>query len=100
MAAAILLPASLVVLHAERLLLAEADGAEAVGRDAQGHEILLDGVGAAIAKAEIVFRGAALVAVAFDGGFDRWVFLQEVRGRGERSAGVGTNVGFVEVKIG
>jgi len=33
MAAAILLPASFVMLHAERLLLAEADRAEAVGGD-------------------------------------------------------------------
>src|SRR6266478_10125849 len=54
MAAAILLPASLGVLHAEGFLLAEADGAHTVGGDAQRHEILLDGVGTAIAEAEVV----------------------------------------------
>src|SRR4029077_15246927 len=100
MAAAVLLPASLVVLRAERLLLAEADGAEAVGRNAQRDKILLDGAGAAIAKAEVVFGGAALVAVAFDDDFDRRGPLQEVRGRREGDAGVGTNVGLVVVKVG
>src|SRR6266436_1449790 len=99
MAAAILLPASLAVFHAERLLLAETDGAETIGRDAQGHEILFDGVGAAIAQAEVVFGGGALIAMAFDSGFDRRVLLQEVRGRGERGASVGTNVGLVVVEI-
>src|SRR6266481_4881312 len=100
MAAAILLPASLSVLHAEGFLLAEADGAHTVGGDSQRHEILLNGVGTAIAEAEVVFRGPALVAMAFDGDFDRRVLLQEVRSRGERGASVGTNVGFVVVEIG
>jgi len=35
MAAAVLLPAGFIALHAEGLFLAEADGAEAVGRDAK-----------------------------------------------------------------
>src|SRR6267143_167367 len=100
MAAAVLLPAGFVVLHTEGLLLAEADGAEAVGRNAQRNEILLDGAGAAIAKAEVVLRGTTLVAMALYGDFDRRVFFQEVRSRGESDASVRTNVGLVEVKIG
>src|SRR5260370_30064215 len=100
MAAAILLPASLGVLHAEGLLLTEADGAHTVGGDAQRHEILLDGVGTAIAEAEVVFGGAALVAMTFDGDFDRRVLLQEVRSRRERRTSVRTNVGLVVVKVG
>src|SRR6266481_951932 len=99
MAAAILLPASLGVLHAEGFLLAEADGAHTVGGDSQRHEILLDGVGTAIAEAEVVFGGAALIAMAFDGDFDRRVLLQEVRSRRERRTSVRTNVGLVVVKI-
>src|SRR5467141_3612596 len=48
MAATVLLPAGLAALVAEGLLLAEADGAEAVGRNAQRNEVLLHGCGAAI----------------------------------------------------
>ena len=48
-ASAVLLPAGFVALGAEGLFFAEADGADAVGGDAQGDEILLDGAGAAIA---------------------------------------------------
>src|ERR1700687_2170435 len=100
MAATILLPAGLVALVAEGLLFAEANDGEAVGRNAQRNEVLLDGAGAAIAKAQVVFRGATLVAVAFDGCSNRWVLLQEVRSRGECAASVGANVGLVIVKIG
>src|SRR5438046_868126 len=67
MAATILLPAGFGALHAERLLLAEADGAEAVGRDAQRDEILLDGTGAAITEAEVIFGRTTLIAMTFDG---------------------------------
>src|SRR5437667_10271732 len=100
MTATVLLPAGLVALVAEGLLLAEADGAEAIGRNAQRNEILLHGGGAAIAQGQVVFRGATLVAVAFDGRLDGRVPLQEVRGLRKGSASVGTNVGFVVVEIG
>jgi len=100
MAATILLPAGFVVLHAEGLLLAEADRAEAVGRNAQRNEILLDGVGAAVAEAEVVFGGTTLVAMAFDGDFYRGILLQVISGLRERRASVGTNVGLVVVEIG
>src|SRR6202158_3918153 len=100
MAATVLLPAVLVVLAAEGLLFAEADGAEAIGRNAQRNEVLLHGGGAAIAQGQVVFRGATLVAVAFDGRLDGRVPLQEVRGLRKGSASVGTNVGLVVVEIG
>src|SRR6266478_1201505 len=99
-AAAVLLPAGFVALGAEGLFFAEADGAEAIGGDAQGDEILLDGAGAAIAEREVVFGGAALVAVAFDGHAKLRIVAQELGGRGERLAGVGANVGFVEIEVG
>src|SRR5216683_427902 len=100
MAATVLLPARLVALGAEGLLLAEAGGIEAIGGDAQGHEILLDGVGAANAEAKVVFGGAALVAVAFDGCFDGRVGFQEVRGLGESGAGIRANVSLIVVEVG
>src|SRR5580704_15221626 len=100
MAAAVLLPAGLVAVHAERLFLAVADGGDAVGGNAERDEVLLGGIGAAVAESEVVFGGAALVAMAFDGHFDLRVVLQEVRSLGKGLTGIGANVGFVEVKIG
>ena len=84
-----------VALCAEWLFFAEADGAEAIGGDAQGDQILLDGAGAAIAEREVVFGGAALVAVAFDGHAKLRIVAQELGGRGEGLASVRANVGFV-----
>src|SRR5262245_34598963 len=66
-AAAVLLIAILGGLHAEGLFLAEANGVDAIGGDAQRNEILLHGAGATISESEVVFGGTALVAVAFDG---------------------------------
>src|SRR5260370_8483948 len=100
MAAAVLLPAGFVARGAERLLLAEADGADAVGRHAQRNNVLLHSVGSAIAEAQVVFRGAAFIAVAFDGHPEARIVLQEVRGCRERGAGIRTNVGLVVVEIG
>ena len=99
MAAAVLLPAGFVGLHAEGLFLAEADGAEISGRNAEVDKVLLDGVGAAIAKSKVVFGGAAFVAVAFDGDVGEWVALEEGSGLFERYAGVRTNVGLIEIEV-
>ena len=99
MTATVLLPASLGALHEERLLLAVADGAHAVPGDAQGDEVLLDGGGTAIAETQVVFRGAALVAMTFDGYFDLRIVLQEFRGLGERDACVGLGVGVFTVTL-
>src|SRR6266704_1604902 len=89
MAATVLLPATFVVLHAERLFLAVADGAQPVCGNSERDDVLLHGAGAAIAETQIVFGGAALVAVSFDGRLDLRVVLQEIRGFRERLAGVG-----------
>jgi len=86
------------VLGCRRAFLCRAYGADAIGGDAQGDEILLDGAGAAIAKSEVVFGGAALIAVAFDGYANAGVIAQEFGGLGERIASVGADVRFVESK--
>ena len=54
------------------------------GVDAEGDEILLGLVGAAVAEGEVVLLGAALVAMAFDEQVVLRVLLQP--GRGVRSA--------------
>src|ERR1700736_2093965 len=100
MAAAILLPAGFVALRAEGLFLAEADGADAVGGDAQRDEILLDGAGAAIAQRKVVFGGAALVAVAFDGNANAWIIAQVFGGLGQPFASISADVCLVEIKVG
>src|SRR5450432_3647540 len=100
MAAAILLVAIIRRLHTERLLLTKADGIQAVSRDAEGDEVLLGGTGAAIAQSQVVFGGAALVAMTFDGDFNLRIVAKEIRGAGQRGAGVGANVGFVEIEVG
>src|SRR6266704_3147961 len=99
MAATVLLPATFDVLHAEGLFLAGADGAQPVCGNTQRDEVLLHGAGAAIAKPEIVFGGAALVTVSFDGRLNLRIILQEIRGLRERLAGIGTNVRFVVIEI-
>src|SRR5258708_7350870 len=74
-------------------------GGFGAGRNAEVDKVLLDGVGAAIAKGEVVFSGAALVAVAFDGDVGEWVALEEGSGLFERYAGVRTNVCLIEIEI-
>ena len=49
-AAAILLPAGLVALHAERLFLAVAYGADAIGADAERDHVLFNGGSTTIAE--------------------------------------------------
>src|SRR6266702_4288217 len=66
MASAVLLPAGFVGFGAEGLFLAVTDGVEVGGRNAEIDEVLFDGVGAAIAEGEVVFGGAAFIAMAFD----------------------------------
>ena len=100
MAAAILLVAGFGGFHAEGLFFAVADGAEAIGRDAQGDEILFHGGGAAIAETEVVFGGAALVAVTFDGGFNVWIGAENFGSRAEGGSRIGANVGFIQIEIG
>jgi hypothetical protein len=98
-AAAVLLPAAFIGFSAEGLFLAVADGAEIGGRNAQIDEVLLDGVGTAIAESEVVLGGAAFVAVAFDDDLCIRIALEERSGFLERCAGVRTDIGLVEVEV-
>src|SRR5258708_18847871 len=66
MVAAVLGPRRFVVTGIERTLFAVADGSDAAGVDAEGNEVLLGLVGAAVAEGQVVLLGAPLVAVAFD----------------------------------
>src|SRR5579884_4459606 len=84
-AAAVRLPALLVVLGAEGLFLAIADGVQAVGGNPQRNEVLLYRIRAAVAKREVVLGRAALVAVAFNRHLHLRIVAQEVGGLAERS---------------
>src|SRR5882757_5548962 len=97
--AAVLLPAFLVAFHARWLFLAVADGADPVCADSQTDQVLLDRRGAAIAQRQVVFRGTAFIAMAFDHNFDLRIVTQKIRGLGQRGSSVGTEVGFVEIKV-
>src|SRR5208337_3846052 len=99
-AATVFLPAGLVGFHAEGLFLAIADRGEAVGRNAQADEILLDGVGAAIAESQVVFSGAAFVAMALDGDAELRIVAEEVGGLTEGILGVGANISLVVIEVG
>src|SRR5580765_5170459 len=99
-AAAVCLPACLIALRAERLFLAVADGVQAVGGDAKMNKVALDGRSAAIAKDQVVFGGAAFVAMALDGGLDLRVFAEEVGGLCQSLACIGADVRLVEVEVG
>src|SRR5262249_3714454 len=75
--------ALLVLLTAERQLLAVADRREPVPRDAERREVVLDGLGAPSAEREVVLDRAALVAVSLDLGARARVALQPLGVRGE-----------------
>jgi len=62
--APILLPARFVRLVAERLLFAVADGLDVARGNTILHQRVARSIGAAVAERQVVFRGAALVAVA------------------------------------
>src|ERR1700683_3113871 len=100
MRTAILLPARFIVLGAEWPLFAPAHRIHAVGGNAERNKVILGSLGAAFTEANVVFRRAALIAMALDGHADLRIRAQEFRGLGQVSAGVATNIGFVEVEIG
>jgi hypothetical protein len=99
MAAAVCLPAFLVALGAERLFFAVADGVQAVGGDTELHQVILDGSSAAIAEDQVVFSGAAFVAMAFDGGLDLRMAAEEFGGFAKSLAGISADIGFVKVEV-
>src|SRR5438477_10753805 len=85
MTAPVLLPALLVGFGAEWLLLAITDGIDAAVVDAALSQSLFDSGRAFIAERQIVFRGAALVAVAFDRKSQVGMLLQKLRCLRQRS---------------
>ena len=74
--AAILLPAGLVALTAERFLLAVADDLDPAGCDPGLNQSFTGCVGAIIAKRKVVVGGTAFVAMPLDGEADRRVRLK------------------------
>jgi hypothetical protein len=74
----ILLPAILVVVSANRLILAVRDRVDAVGADSQIDQETLGGGGASITQTEVVLFAPTLVALAFNRELDIRVPLQEV----------------------
>jgi hypothetical protein len=63
---AILLPALFVVFAAEWFFFAVADGSDAIGGNSRLLQASLYGVCATGSESDVVFLGAAVVAVAFD----------------------------------
>src|SRR6266849_5921417 len=100
MAAAVCLPAVLIVRGAEGLLLAETGRGHAIRRDSQSSQVLFYGIGAAVAEHKVVFRRAALVTVALDGDLNLRMTFQEIGGLGERLARIRPDVCLIEIEVG
>src|ERR1700683_430924 len=100
MRTAILLPARFIVLGAEWPLFAPAHGIHAVGGNAERNKVILGSLGAAFTEANVVLRRAALIAMALDGHANLRIRAQEFCGFCQVSAGVATNIGFFEIKVG
>src|SRR5277367_2327253 len=78
MRAAVLLPASFVGVGTLRAFLTVADGFQVIGGDAQLDQEVLGGGSAAIAQREVIFGGAALIAVAFDDHREVGILLEDL----------------------
>src|SRR5258708_3675311 len=96
---AVLLPAFLGRLDAERLLLAVTDGAnDAVGGHAGVDQGILGGLGTVLTQRKVVLFRAALVAIAADHDLDVEM-APEIRGiLGERGLGVAAEIGQVVIE--
>src|ERR1700735_1836643 len=66
----ILLPAGFIRLRAERLLFTIAHSGQAIGGNSELHQEIACGLCTPLAETEIVFRRAALVAMALDAHLD------------------------------
>src|SRR5579859_3912712 len=99
-APAILVPAFLVMLRAERVLFAPAHCFDAVTGDTERDQILLGCVGAPLPEAQVVFFRAPLVAMALDGYADLRVGAQKFRVLLQGSARIGCDVRLVVIEIG
>src|SRR6266446_6543749 len=97
--AAILLPAGLVRFCAERLFFTIADGLDAIATDPALDECVFDGVRTIGAQGQVVFGGAALVAVTFDCDPDVGMLLQELSAGLQGSLLIRANVRLVVIEI-
>ncbi len=98
MRAAISLPAFFRVFVAHLFFLAVTHRLHTVRGNSERSEEALRGVCAALAKAEVVLGGAALVAIAFDHHFHGRIGSQILRGARESIASIGANVRAVEIE--
>src|SRR5579885_313223 len=99
MTAAVLLPALLAVLGAERFFFSVADGLHAICRNPCSHKRVLDRTGAVIAQGEIVFGGSALVAVSFNRERDVRMLLQECGVSLNGRLLISANIRLVVIKV-
>ena len=99
MSAAVLLPAVLVVLCADRRFLAFADHRHAARRHAQIDQVVLHGARATGAEREVVLRAAARVAMTFDLHLAGGPFLQPVGILLEMRLRVFANLRLIEVEV-
>ena len=77
MPAPVLLPARLVRLRAERLLLAEADSLDPVRRNSSCNQSILHRAGTIVTERKVVLGRPTLVAVSLNGEADIGMLLQE-----------------------
>ncbi len=92
------LPAILVRVGGDRLLLSIADGLDGIGAYAALDQRLLGRVGPTFTQRQVVFGGTAFVTVAFDLDFPT-VLLDGLRSLGQRLLRVSAQIGFVIVEV-
>src|SRR6266550_3823746 len=91
----VLLPAFFTRLGAEGLLLAVADGLNTIGANATLHQSVLHTVSAIIAKRQVVFSRASLVAVPLNGEPYTGMLFQEIDVSLQSGLLVRADVGFI-----
>src|SRR5579875_3216005 len=100
MCAAVLLPARLIMVGAERMLLAPAHRSQPIGSHAERNQKLACRIGAPLAQSEVVLERAALVTVSLDRHPDLGVRAQEFRIPRQGLPGVRAQIGTVEIEKG
>src|SRR4029079_7677279 len=98
MSAAVLLPARLVLVVAERRFLALADGRDPARGDAEAYQVFLHCGRAARPKTQVVLRAAARVAMAFERDLRGRPALHPVGVLLQRTAGVAPDRRLIEIE--
>lgn len=96
---AVLLPAGFVGLSAKGFFLAPTSGYYLIRGNTETNQILLHGIGTAIAESEIVLSRPTLVTVTFDGDVSGRVALQEIRRLLKSFARIRTNGRGIVIKV-